>query len=62
MILIFHSRNFRDSSGYGLGECFTKADALRAFDIPMTVGEKDDSGYEFVASCTRRPRVRGEEG
>ena len=39
MILVFHSKNFRDSSGFGLGECFTVGDALRAFN---------SSGYEFV--------------
>jgi hypothetical protein len=39
MILVFHSKNFRDSSGFGLGECFTADDALRAFN---------SSGYEFV--------------
>ncbi len=40
MILVFHSNNFRDSSGYGLGECFTDDDALRAFN---------NTGYQFVA-------------
>ncbi len=39
MILVFHSRNFRDSSGFGLGECFTVEDAIRSFDT---------NGYEFV--------------
>lgn len=52
MILVYHSRNFRDSSAFGLGsgDIFTKEDALRSFNIPMLTGEKDDSGYQFVAS------------
>lgn len=39
MILVFHSKDFRASSGFGLGECFTAEDALQSFD---------SSGYEFV--------------
>lgn len=50
MILVFHSRNFRDSSAFGLGTLYTPEDALRAFNIPSSTGERDDSGYEFVAS------------
>lgn len=39
MIFVYHSRNFRDSSGFGLGSCFTEADALHAFDT---------DGYEYI--------------
>ncbi len=39
MIFVYHSKNFRDSSGFGLGECFTDADAIHAWE---------GDGYEFV--------------
>lgn len=39
MIFVYHSKNFRDSSAFGLGEIFTDADAIRAFVT---------DGYEYV--------------
>ncbi len=39
MIFIYHSKNFRDSSAFGLGQIYTKNDALRNFD---------NDGYEYI--------------